>query len=150
MASTLSVSKIQGLASAASPTTVEVASGHTLDVTLVKGEGTATTNLKQGLIKHWCHFKMNTAAVNDSFNNSSITDQATGQFTMNLTNAMASAGDDLQLVSGVVAIGTYGRDGSVRTDTRLTSSTYDLMASLNGGSFYDVVRFSGGRVGDLA
>ena len=150
MASTLSVSKIQGLASAASPTTVEVSSGHTLDVTLVKGEGTATTNLKQGLIKHWCHFKMNTAAVNDSFNNSSITDQATGQFTMNLTNAMASAGDDLQLVSGVVAIGTYGRDGSVRTDTRLTSSTYDLMASLNGGSFYDVVRFSGGRVGDLA
>ena len=141
MASTLSVSKIQGLASAASPTTVEVSSGHTLDVTLVKGEGTATTNLKQGLIKHWCHFKMNTAAVNDSFNNSSITDQATGQFTMNLTNAMASAGDDLQLVSGVVAIGTYGRDGSVRTDTRLTSSTYDLMASLNGGSFYDVVRF---------
>ena len=150
MASTLSVSKIQGLASAASPTTVEVSSGHTLDVTLVKGEGTATTNLKQGLIKHWCHFKMNTAAVNDSFNNSSITDQATGQFTMNLTNAMASAGDDLQLVSGVVAVGTYGRDGSVRTDTRLTSSTYDLMASLNGGSFYDVVRFSGGRVGDLA
>ena len=116
----------------------------------VQSEGTATTNLQQGLIKHWCHFKMNTAAVNDSFNNSSITDQATGQFTMNLTNSMASEGDDLQLVSGVVAIGTYGRDGSVRTDTRLTSSTYDLLASLNGGSFYDVVRFSGGRVGDLA
>ena len=30
MASTLSVSKIQGLATAASPTTVEIASGHTL------------------------------------------------------------------------------------------------------------------------
>ena len=116
----------------------------------IQGEGTATTNLQQGLIKHWCHFQMNTGAVNDSFNNSSITDQATGQFTMNLTNAMASAGDDLQLVSGVVAVGTYGRDGSVRTDTRLTTSTYDLMASLSGGSFYDVVRFSGGRVGDLA
>ena len=116
----------------------------------VQGEGTSTTNLQQGLIKHWCHFKMNTAAVNDSFNNSSITDQGTGQFTMNLTNAMASAGDDLQIVSGVVAVGTYGRDGSVRTDTRLATSTYDLMASLSGGSFYDVVRFSGGRVGDLA
>ena len=116
----------------------------------VQGEGTATTNLQQGLIKHWCHFKMNTAAVNDSFNNSSITDQATGQFTMNLTNSMASEGDDLQIVSGVAAIGTYARDGSIRTDTRFTSSTYDVLASLAGSSFYDVVRISAGRVGDLA
>ena len=116
----------------------------------VQGEGTATTNLQQGLVKHWCHFHMNTATVDDSFNNTGITDQATGQFTMNLTNAMASAGNDLQIVSGVVAVGTYARDGSIRTDTRFTSSTYDVLASLAGSSFYDVVRISAGRVGDLA
>ena len=116
----------------------------------VQGEGTATTNLQQGLVKHWCHFQMNTGAVNDSFNNSSITDQATGQYTMNITNAMATEGNDLQLVSGVAAIGTYARDGSIRTDTRLTTSTYDILASSLGSSFYDVVRISAGRVGDLA
>ena len=116
----------------------------------IQGEGTATTNLQQGLIKHWCHFQMNTGAVNDSFNNSSITDQATGQYTMNITNAMATEGNDLQLVSGVAAIGTYARDGSIRTDTRLTTSTYDILASSLGSSFYDVVRISAGRVGDLA
>ena len=116
----------------------------------IQGEGTATTNLQQGLIKHWCHFQMNTGAVNDSFNNSSITDQATGQYTMNITNAMATEGNDLQLVSGVAAIGTYARDGSIRTDTRLETSTYDCIASSLGGSMYDVFRMSGGRVGDLA
>ena len=116
----------------------------------VQGEGTATTNLQQGLVKHWCHFRMNTAAVDDSFNNSSITDQATGQFTMNLTNHMASAGFDLQIVSGVWHSGTYARDGSIRTDTRLETSTYDCIASSLGGSMYDVFRMSGGRVGDLA
>ena len=157
MVSTLKLTKIQIPNSDSDVISLDASTGNiTLNKTLggtsvtVQGEGTATTNLQQGLIKHWCHFKMNTAAVNDSFNNSSITDQATGQFTMNLTNSMATEGDDLQLVSGVVAVGTYGRDGSVRTDTRLTTSTYDLMASLSGGSFYDVVRFSGGRVGDLA
>ena len=116
----------------------------------VQGEGSATTNLQQGLVKHWCHFRMNTAAVDDSFNNSSITDQATGQFTMNLTNHMASAGFDLQIVSGVWHSGTYARDGSIRTDTRLETSTYDCIASSLGGSMYDVFRMSGGRVGDLA
>lgn len=116
----------------------------------VQGEGTATTNLQQGLIKHWCHLHMNTATVDDSFNNSSITDQATGQFTMNLTNAMASAGNDLIMGANMWASGTYYRDCGFRSDTRLATSTYDANSSLAGGSFYDVVRFSIGRAGDLA
>ena len=161
MAGTLSVTNIQGLASSATPTVVEVSSGHELHTNTLKGtttagsiaiqgEGSNTTNLQQGLLKHWCHFHMNTATVDDSFNNSSITDQGTGQFTMNLTSSMASAGNDLIMGANMWASGTYYRDCGFRSDTRLATNTYDANASLGGGSFYDVVRFSIGRAGDLA
>ena len=39
MTSTLSVSKIQGLATAASPTTVEIASGHKISGNITHGSG---------------------------------------------------------------------------------------------------------------
>ena len=51
----------------------------------VQGEGTATTNLQQGLSKHWISVNMSTAAVNDSFNAGSLTDNGTGDFTNTLT-----------------------------------------------------------------
>ena len=44
----------------------------------VLGEGTsATTNLQQGLAKHWVTYNAS-QVVTDSFNNSSITDVTTG------------------------------------------------------------------------
>ena len=57
----------------------------------IQGEGTATTNLQQGLCKSWIDFKgTSTAATNDSFNVSSLTDVDTGKFTVNFSNAMSS------------------------------------------------------------
>ena len=53
----------------------------------VQGEGTATTNLQQGLLKAWNRFDgsaMNT--VLDSFNYSSATDNGTGDYTLPFTN----------------------------------------------------------------
>ena len=58
----------------------------------IKGEGTATTNLQQGLCKSWIDFKgTSTATINDSFNVGSLTDVDTGKFTVNFSNAMSSA-----------------------------------------------------------
>ena len=58
----------------------------------VQGEGTATTNLQQGLLKAWNRFDgsaMNT--VLDSFNYSSATDNGTGDYTLPFTNIMSNA-----------------------------------------------------------
>jgi len=57
----------------------------------VQGEGTATTNLQQGLAKTWCHLDLNTEnTIDDSLNVASITDVTTGKVTVTSTNAMAS------------------------------------------------------------
>ena len=56
----------------------------------VQGEGTNTTNLQQGLHKHWGTFQMADETINDSFNMTSATDIATGQYNVNLTTAMAN------------------------------------------------------------
>ena len=57
----------------------------------VQGEGTATTNLQQGLAKYWIDYnKSSNNNVEDSLNSSSITDVGTGDTTLNFTNNMAS------------------------------------------------------------
>ena len=59
----------------------------------VTGEGNSTTtNLQQGLCKAWVKFKGDsTAAINDSFNITGITDQGTGQYQFAIANDMSSA-----------------------------------------------------------
>ena len=58
---------------------------------LVVGEGgTNTTNLQQGLSKLFAKFQGDDASVNDSFNVSSVDDDATGYNGVNFTNNMAA------------------------------------------------------------
>ena len=101
MAGTLSVQKIQGLASSATPTTVEVSNGHALHVNTLKGtttagsinvqgEGNAITNLQQGLCKAWIMQEDGTT-VHDSLNQASLTDNGTGNYTITFTNNMNNA-----------------------------------------------------------
>ena len=56
----------------------------------VKGEGTNTTNLRQGLVKHWATIN-NGDTVADSFNQSSITDNDPSDCTYTFTTAMGNA-----------------------------------------------------------
>ena len=57
----------------------------------VRGEGSATTSLQQGIAKQWAQVKMNdTWALNDSFNVSSASDSGTGYSRMNFTNNFAN------------------------------------------------------------
>tara|TARA_Y100001972_G_scaffold102595_1_gene128295 strand:- start:674 stop:1150 length:477 start_codon:yes stop_codon:yes gene_type:complete len=55
------------------------------------GGTSVTQNLVQGLAKYFVHYVQATPAVNKSFNNSSVSDDATGKFTINYTNAFADA-----------------------------------------------------------
>ena len=61
--------------------------------TTVKGEGSATTNLQQGLAKVWNFFDgtASTIAYADSFNSSTLTDIGGGQYKYAFTNNMGNA-----------------------------------------------------------
>ena len=57
----------------------------------IQGEGTNTTNLQQGLAKAWANYDCSgTASIRDNLNVTDLTDNGTGYFTVNLTNAMGS------------------------------------------------------------
>ena len=77
-ASEIAIDKLKGVTAAGS-------------MLVVAEGGTVTTNLQQGLTKHLCHWDgSGTPAVDDSFNNGSLTDNGTGDFTQNFTNNMAN------------------------------------------------------------
>ena len=80
MASQLKVDTITGVTTAGS--------------VAVTGEGNSTTtNLQQGLCKHWVNLDGDASGVGarDSFNSSSTTDNGTGIFTFTNTNNMGNA-----------------------------------------------------------
>ena len=57
----------------------------------VQGEGTATTNLQQGLAKYFINYAQGTDTVNKSLNSSTATDASLGHFTLNYTNNFSDA-----------------------------------------------------------
>ena len=59
----------------------------------VTGEGNSTTtNLQQGLDKMWIFFNgSGTVATQDSFNATSLTDNGTGDYTVDIVNDMGNA-----------------------------------------------------------
>ena len=60
-------------------------------ITIVAGTGNiTTTNVQSGLAKSWINFNgESTIAVRDSFNNSSIGDNGTGNYTVTRTSTMS-------------------------------------------------------------
>ena len=64
--------------------------------TYVSDGGATTQNTVQGLAKHWVKFPPS-ATPADSFNNASITDNGTGDFTLTRTNNLSSANYSTQL-----------------------------------------------------
>ena len=117
----------------------------------VQGEGKATTNLQQGLQKQWIDFNgSGTVAIVDSFNSASISDEGTGDYRVNLTNAMRAQ-------EGCINTGIgQNRDGASPTDNDLfinfSSTTQILMKSRdsNGGNDEDSQMVCTSVNGDLA
>ena len=98
MVSTLKLTKIQIPNSDSDVISLDASTGNvTFNKTLggtsitVQGENTNTTNLQQGLCKHWINCSSNWGTVNDSFNNASVTDLATGKGKFNFTTNMTGA-----------------------------------------------------------
>ena len=75
-------------------------------ITIVAGAGNiTTTNVQEGLAKQWAFYNQQTPAVGDSFNTGSITDNSTGDYTVNLTNAMSST--NYSATGTSIDIGSY-------------------------------------------
>ena len=112
---------------------------------VAEGNGT-TTNLQQGLAKQWAFYNQQTPAVGDSFNTGSITDNSTGDYTVNLTNAMSST--NYSATGTSIDIGSY----YLVTTGRVTFSTssYELNCCDSGFNVRDPDDASNISFGDLA
>jgi len=91
---------------------------------------TSATNCIQGSAKAWVNFNgTGTPSIRASYNVSSITDNGTGNYTLNFTNALTDANYLMAgsiTRSGFPQTGTIGpRDGGTFTTTALQISTYD-------------------------
>ena len=121
----------------------------------IAGEGTATTNLQQGLAKAW--FRVNgtgTPAFTDNFNGSSVTDNGTGDYTVTITNNMS----DANYVSATEVGGGTTSDSAERSisgqdgSTARTSSSYRFRHVYHGSTAvkYDDQYNNILHIGDLA
>ena len=111
----------------------------------IQGEGTATTNLQQGLAKAWVNFNgSGTVATRDTHNISSINDVTTGQYEPNFSNNMASANYTVTLVNG---------DNHYVTtlhNTLVQAGSYRMHNLNNSGSYADSTIIMSNVNGDLA
>ena len=105
-------------------------------ITVTAEGGSITTNLQQGLIKGWANFSMGSASFRDSINMSSITDNGTGDGTLNYINSFSNVNYAFSGMSSLddgtndFNIGIIGPD---RDFYSLTTSTVRLNFSYNSG-----------------
>ena len=117
----------------------------------VRGEGSANTNLQQGLSKCWVRWNgSGTVANNDSLGVSSITDHSTGTQSQTFTNAFNNT--DFSIVTGVGELGGGGNRGiGIQiAPTTTTTKFYTFYFGTNGDVVIDVDLNSAAWQGDLA
>ena len=124
----------------------------------VTGEGNSTTtNLQQGLDKMWIFFDgSGTVATKDSFNATSLTDNGTGDYTVDIVNDMGNANYAYYLtVSQLRHTGTgsnfrgNGYPGPV-TASAIRVATLFITAPDGSGTAADVADINISIKGDLA
>ena len=121
----------------------------------IKGEGTNTTNLQQGLSKYWVNYNgQSTVSVRDSFNHASLTDRGTGDYTLGFTNNFAS-NDYCPQFAGLRGATDDNYDAhpsfiSGSEDTALTTSTLLTSTCYNNSTQADMLQNYVNIDGDLA
>ena len=114
----------------------------------IQGEGSATTNLQQGLAKAWCdHKTAATFVIENSFNVSSLTDLHTGSADVNITNNM---GNVHSAATGGGGGGT-GYSGIIIPDAWcFATNKFVVVTFWTDASYYDRDYTHGVLHGDLA
>ena len=115
----------------------------------IRGEGSNQTSIQQGLLKHWINFGMDDAAINDSFNNTSVTDIATGDYTVTIANNFANAVYATSFEQDYVAgHGTVGHQSHQTTKTTTLVRVYAFTTNTGGAA--DTTEAMVHLAGDLA
>ena len=128
MTSQLKVDKLTGRATAGSITVTGESNG-------------ASTHLQQGLAKCFCHFNgSGTVAIQDSNNIGSLTDNGTGDYDINLTNAHTNTSYSVALASGNFHTGHDGNTSSSKVNIAVynNSHAYANSALVHGQTFGDL------------
>jgi hypothetical protein len=95
---------------------------------------TSATNCIQGSAKAWVNFNgTGTVAIRASYNVSSITDNGTGNYTVNFTNAMPDA--NYAIIASSTSSGTTEKWTAFCTSSSASSGTVLIVDP--GVSFYD-------------
>ena len=111
----------------------------------VTGEGNSTTtNLQQGLLKQWCNIKgTSSTELLDSFNTTSVTDDATGKTTVAIANDMNN--DDYSVTTSAQ------QNTCVHAHTSMATGSYQTQSrGSDDHAFTDVTNFGCQIAGDLA
>ena len=126
----------------------------------IRGEGSNQTSIQQGLAKAFISFDgVGTSAAEDTFNSSLVTDHGTGQYTLGVTNNMASVNyivtcetgqDNANIALGGWFYGVEAASGSGSVPVSKTTSQVQTKSSDTQGTQRDIE--NGGAVfhGDLA
>ena len=132
-----------------------IAGKSNANIVNIKGEGSATTNLQQGLAKYWVNYNgQSTVSVRDSFNHASLTDRGTGDYTLGFTNNFAS-NDYCPQFAGLRGATDENYDAhpsfiSGSEDTALTTSTLLTSTCYNNSTQADMLQNYVTIDGDLA
>ena len=118
----------------------------------IKGEGTATTNLQQGLCKQWVHFTGNVTppVILDSLNTTGLVDNASGDYQVTIANDMAN--DDYS-VSGTIAFNATGTSSLPRQGPAVNehaTGSYQIYCGSNTTTLGDHAVINSQTMGDLA
>ena len=125
-----------------------VKDGLGANLTATSEGGAVTTSVQQGLAKAWVNFNgTGTIAARDSFNHSSLTDNANGDYTNTIASAMGNANYAVSLAN------TQGEAGSTNSaiGIRTTGTAGDDAASTYSTTAQRVIhRISSGSSGNLS
>ena len=161
--STIVTDTLQGKTSATSitlPTTTNIGATPLVSASAnsmtIRGEGSATTNIQQGLTKTWInHFEG--TSINDSFNCTSLTDNGTGYHNHSFVNNhgnknYASSASVIGDSSTQTQAYTYCFIGGANNTSNSVHATNSIRYSIihHAGSIYDQQMTQIMTVGDLA
>ena len=111
-------------------------------ITIVAGAGNiTTTNVQEGLCKVWANVDgTGTAALDDSFNASGMTDNGTGDFTVSINNDMSNADYSCQFNGNSAHVGL----------TAIATGSLQVFVTAANDSSQDVDPVTYAAFGDLA
>tara|TARA_R110000824_G_scaffold360134_2_gene547846 strand:+ start:349 stop:747 length:399 start_codon:yes stop_codon:yes gene_type:complete len=113
----------------------------------VRGEGTATTSLQQGLAKAWLQYNQVTPTITGSNNISTVTDTSAGNSTTSFSNAMSALDYAVASAGGMLNTNASGRIAEVNPTN---TSSYQVTTANSAGALADHTGTSTATFGDLA